>query len=100
MHFTSVVRELAAGKDVTVGGHLEKRPLELFPSFTELTGKGRGLWQAHGMMAREKWPSHHDGLCQPRPGFVWLGSLMSLFRREIQTSAWSDRSQRKFLAQM
>lgn len=39
--------------DVTLGGHLEKRPLELFPSFTELAGKGRGLWQAQKMMAQE-----------------------------------------------
>lgn len=54
MNFISALRELILlGKDVTLGGHLEKRPLELFPSFTELTGKGRGLWQAQRMMAQE-----------------------------------------------
>ena len=41
-------------KDVMLGDHLGKRPLELFLAFTELTMEDRGLWQAQTVMAQKR----------------------------------------------
>lgn len=69
-------------KDVMLGDHLGKRPLELFLAFTELTMEDRGLWQAQTVMAQKRIKvltglagTVHHSLAL---GFVWLGSLVSV----------------------
>jgi len=69
-------------KDVMLGDHLGKRPLELFLAFTEPTMEDRGLWQAQTVMAQKR-IKVLTGLAgtvhqSPALGFVWLGSLVSI----------------------
>lgn len=88
------------GKHVTLGDHLEQRPLEPFLSFTELTGKGRGLWQVHRVMAQKSIQDIRMRSTSPALASWGWEARCLFFRSEIQTSSQSDASQRKFLAQM